>query len=109
MACAGPGHWRPSFGWPVSDRSTDLQTGQRPAWPLRNTGGKTLPISLDYMLPCMLLHARTRDLQSCRRQAPGGMRQVAYGGQFLEGGVWRVACDGLRMVAEIMTSVDIIV
>jgi len=49
--------------------------------------GKTLPISLDYMLPCMLLGAWSRYLLSCR-------------GQALVGG-WRVA--------EIITSVDIIV
>jgi len=35
--------------------------------------GKTLPISLDYMLTWTLLHARSRDLLSCRRQAPGGV------------------------------------
>jgi hypothetical protein len=35
--------------------------------------GKTLPISLDYMLTCTLLHARSRDLQSCRSQAQGGV------------------------------------
>jgi len=35
--------------------------------------GKTLPISLDYMLTCTLLHARSRDLLSCRSQAPGGV------------------------------------
>jgi len=47
------------------------------------------------MRRCMLLCARSRDLLNCRRQAPGGMRLVV--------GDWR------RMVAEIMTSVDIIV
>ena len=85
--------------------------------------GKTLPISLDNMLLCMLLRARSRDLLSCRRQAPGGARQVAYGGLCWEGGVWSVACGvwrvacgrrrvaggGRRMVAEIVTSVDILV
>jgi hypothetical protein len=35
--------------------------------------GKTLPISLNYMLTCTLLHARSRDLLSCRSQAPGGV------------------------------------
>jgi len=35
--------------------------------------GKTLPISLDYMLTCTLLHARSRDLLSFRSQAPGGV------------------------------------
>jgi len=54
--------------------------------------GKTLPISLDYMLSCMFLHARSRDLQSGRRQAPGGVRLVAYDGQCLAGGGRRVAC-----------------
>jgi len=58
--------------------------------------GKTLPISVDYMLPCMLLGARSRDLLSCRRQAPGGGRREANGGR-------RVAA------AEIMTMVDMIV
>jgi len=42
--------------------------------------GKTLPISIHYMLPCMLLCARSRDLLSCRRQAPGGVKLVAGGG-----------------------------
>jgi len=54
--------------------------------------GKTLSISFDYMLPCMLLHARSGDLLSCRRQAPGGVRLVTYGGQCLVGSGWRVAC-----------------
>jgi hypothetical protein len=57
----------------------------------------------------MLLHAGSRDLLSCRRQAPGGVRLVAYGRQWLVGGVWYVADGGWRMVAEIMTSVDIII
>ena len=84
---------------------------------------KTLPISFDYMLPCMLLRARSRDLLSCGRQAPGGLRQMACGGRCLAGsvwrvacgvwraacGVWHVACGRRRTVAEIMTSVDIIV
>jgi len=60
--------------------------------------GKTLPISLDYMLPCMLLRARSRDLLSCRRQAPGGVKLVVYGGQCLAGGGRRVAC-GVWQVA----------
>jgi hypothetical protein len=65
--------------------------------------GKTLPISLDYMLTCTLLHDRSRDLLSCRsqaaggvscrRQAPGGVRQVAYGGQRLAGGMWHVVLE----------------
>jgi hypothetical protein len=71
--------------------------------------GKTLPISLDYMLPCMLLHAQSRDLLSCRRQAPGGMRLVGYGGQCLVGGVWCVAGGRRRILAEIMMLVNIIV
>jgi len=93
--------------------------------------GKTLPISLDYMLTCTLLHARSRDLLSCRsqapggascrrqavrgvscrRQAPGGVRQVAYGGQCLAGGMWHVVCCRWRVAygGRIMTSVDIIV
>ena len=48
------------------------------------------------MLPCMLLGAGSRDLLSCRGQAPGGR--------------WREADGGRRVAAaEIMTSVDIIV
>jgi hypothetical protein len=58
--------------------------------------GKTLPISLDYMLPCTLLHARSRDLLSCRCQAPEGVKQVAYGGQCLAGGMWCVVCGRCR-------------
>jgi len=52
--------------------------------------GKTLLNSLDYILPCMLLRARSRDLLSCRRQVPGGVRLVAYGGQCVAGGGRRV-------------------
>jgi hypothetical protein len=71
---------------------------------LRNTlsRGKTLPISLDYILPCMLLCARSRDWLSCTRQAQGGVRQVVVGR-------WPVVGDWWHMVAEIMMSVDIIV
>ena len=83
--------------------------------------GKTLPISLDYMLTCTLLHARSRDLLSCRsqaaggvscrRQAPGGVRQVAYGGQCLAGGMWHVVWCRRRAAygGRIMTSVYVIV
>jgi len=73
--------------------------------------GKTLPISLDYMLTCTLLHAWSRDLLRCRRQAPGGVRHVAYGGQCLAGGMWHVVCGRLRAAYDgrIMTSVNIIV
>jgi len=55
-------------------------------------------ISLDYMLPCMLLCARSRDLLSRRRHARGDVRQVTYGGQCLAGVVWCVAC-GVWQVA----------
>jgi hypothetical protein len=65
--------------------------------------GKTLPISLDYMLPGMVLGARSRDMLSCRGQAPGSGRREAGGWRREEGCGRRVA------VAEIMTSVDIIV
>jgi len=78
--------------------------------------GKTLPLSLDYMLPCMLLGARSRDFLSCRRQASGGGWWVAGGGRSVAGARWRgagarwrVAGCGWRIVAEIMTSVAIIV
>jgi len=85
------------------------------------SSGKTLPISLDYMLTCTILHARSRDLLSCRsqapggvscrHQAPGGMRQVAYVGQWLVGGMWQVVCGTWWAAYDgwIMTSVDIIV
>jgi hypothetical protein len=77
------------------------------------SSGKTLPISLDYMLPCMLVRARSRDLLSCRRQVLEGVRLVVYGGQCLAGSGRRVACGvaggGWRMLAEIMTSVDMVV
>ena len=59
--------------------------------------------------PMYAPNARSRDLLSCRRQAPGGVRLVAYGGQRLAGGVCRVAGGRRRIFAEIMTSVDIIV
>jgi len=70
---------------------------------------KTLPISLDYMFPCMLLRARSRDLLSCRRQAPGGVRLVAYGAQRAACGVWGVAGGWRRMLAEIMMSIYMVV
>jgi hypothetical protein len=54
--------------------------------------GKTLPISLDYMPPCMLLRARSGDLLSCR--PPGAGRREAGGRWCVAGGGWRVACDG---------------
>jgi hypothetical protein len=57
----------------------------------------------------MLLHAGSGDLLSYRCQALGGVRLVAYGRQWLVGGVWCVADGGRRMVAKIMTSVDNIV
>ena len=60
--------------------------------------GKTLPISLDCMLPYMLLHVRSRDLQTCRRPALGGVRQVAYGGQISACGVRLMACGVWRVV-----------
>ena len=49
--------------------------------------GKTHPMSLDYILPYMLLCARSRDLLSFRRQAPGGVRLVAAGVWWVAGGV----------------------
>jgi hypothetical protein len=53
--------------------------------------GKTLPISLDYMIPCMLLHAQSRDVLSCRRQALG---VVEYGVKYLvSDGLWRLECS----------------
>ena len=77
--------------------------------------GNTLPISLDYMLPCMLLGARSRLLPSCRGQEPdggwqvvGGRLQVAGGRLLVAGGRWQVAGSGW-CVAKIMASVDIIV
>jgi len=70
---------------------------------------KTLPMSLDYMLPCMLLHAGSRDLLSCRHQAPGGVRLVVYGMQCLVGDEWRVAGGRRHILAEVKTLVDIIV
>ena len=59
---------------------------------------KTLPISLDYLLTCILLHAQCRDLLSCRCQALHDVRLLAYGGHSLVGGGLRVAC-GLCRVA----------
>jgi len=64
--------------------------------------GKTLPLSLTYMLPCTLPHARSRDMLGCRPQAPrgmsnrcqaaGGVRQVEYGEQCVAAGMWCLAC-----------------
>jgi hypothetical protein len=55
--------------------------------------GKTLPISLDYMLPYMLLAIQLRDLKSCSHQAPGGR--------------WWVVGSGGHIVEEIITSINI--
>jgi len=59
------------------------------------SSGKTLPISVDYMLPCILPGAQCRDFLRCRSQAPGG-------GWWVADGVW-------RKVAGIMTSINTIV
>ena len=51
--------------------------------------GKTLLISLDYMLTCTLLHVRSRGLLSCRHQAPEGVscrRLVPWGVRLVEYG-----------------------
>jgi len=55
--------------------------------------GKTLPISPDYMVPCMLLGIWSRDLQSRSHQAPGDR--------------WWVVRSGWHIMAEIITSVNI--
>jgi len=57
--------------------------------------GKTLSISLDYVLPCMLLHARSRDLLSCRHREAWCMAVSVWRAA---GGGWRVAC-GMWCVA----------
>ena len=56
-------------------------------WIKQTKQGKTLLISLGYMLPCMLRHAASRDLLSSRCQVPGGIGMVAYGRPWLAGGV----------------------
>jgi len=51
--------------------------------------GKTHPISLDCMLPCMLMGAWSSDWLSCRHQAWGGGWQVMRGGrQVADDGGW---------------------
>jgi hypothetical protein len=50
------------------------------------------PISLDYMLPCMMLYAQSRDLPSCTFQVPGGIRLVVYDWYWLAGSRQRVVC-----------------
>ena len=67
------------------------------------TLGKTL------LLPNMLLHARSRDLLSCRRRAPGGLRQVACGEQCCAGGMWHLAGGGSRVAGGRNHAVYIIV
>jgi len=42
-------------------------------------------------------------------QAPGGVRLVVYGGRRAACDMWCVACGRERMLAEIMTSVDMVV
>jgi len=54
--------------------------------------GKTLAISPVDILPYILLHARSRDLVGCRRQAPGGIRLMVYGRQCLAGCRWHAGC-----------------
>jgi len=49
---------------------------------------KALPISLDDMIPCMLLHAQFRDFLSCRCQTPG---VIEYGIKYLVDASWHVA------------------
>jgi len=53
--------------------------------------GKTLPISLDYMLSCMLLGARSRDgwVAGARYEEAVGRWQEAWGGrEVADGGSW---------------------
>jgi hypothetical protein len=50
--------------------------------------GKTLPISLDYIVPCMHLCTWSWDLQSRRHQAPRGMKLLAGGRWQAVGGGW---------------------
>ena len=64
----------------------------------------------------MLLHAQSSDLLSCIPLGPGGVRLVSSGGQYLvEGGwhvaygMWQVAGGRSRILAEIMTSFDMVV
>jgi len=56
---------------------------------------KTLPTIFGSKLPRRLLHAESRDLLNCKRQAPGGVRLVVGGWQ--------------HMVSKLMTLVDLIV
>ena len=67
--------------------------------------GKTLPISLDYMFTCTLLHARSRDLLSCRSQAAGGVscrRQAPGGGLWWAVFGWQhVACGVVQMAGSV--------
>jgi hypothetical protein len=92
----------------------------------------TLPIAVDGTLPAYLalrsqVHSQEgRHFQShltiapmyapacsfqrlAELQAPGGVRLVVYGGRRAACGMWRVACGRQRMLAEIMTSVDMVV
>jgi len=74
----------------------------RPARPSTLSRGETLQIVLDDRLPCTFHHAWSWGLLSYRCQALGGVtgrrqapwliRQVAYGGYCLVGGVWCVVC-----------------
>jgi len=70
----------------VSSQYTPKYTSQSLSSTLPIALDGTLPISHENMLPCMLLHARSRDLLSFRCQAPGGVRLGAYGMQCLLGG-----------------------
>jgi len=90
-----------SHSWPVSlyasKKALKILSGTLPSTPpITLSRGKTLPISLGYMLPSMLLRDRFRVLQSCRHQALGGK--------------WREADGGRRVAAaDMMPLVNIIV
>jgi len=59
--------------------------------------GKTFPISLYYLIPCILLHAQLRDLLSCRCQELRGVRLVTYGGHSFAGSELRAECRVWRV------------
>ena len=69
---------------------------------------KDTPNLTDYILPCMLLGARSRDLLSGRRQEPWGRWRVASSVGWVACGIWQVAGRGW-WPAEMLMSVDIIV
>jgi len=69
-------HSKPAWMYALKSAFKILSSTLSSTLPSTLSRGKTLPISLDYMLPSMLLGAQSGDFLRCRCQAPVGGRWV---------------------------------